>query len=146
MAFFVAPEWDIDDAEKSEMAKAILEVGQHYTSVLEKFDGKTTAWLSLGQCFATIYLSRMYAIHERHKDERAKHAASRPPPPKPAPSMTPTPQHAAPPPGQPVVRVNGGLQPPKEAPDPPNLRRADIGGLGVSVEFPPDHPLFRKPN
>lgn len=144
LAFFVAPEWALDDEEKREMAVAILDVGQHYTKVLEKFDAKTTAWINFGQAFAAIYITRLYEIHERRKDERKAAQATRPQPAPPPPRMTPEPMRPRPPENMEVVQVNGAtLQPEKKPEAPPEMRRATIPGANVQVEFPKDHPLFK---
>ena len=137
-----APEFALDTMEANEFAKATKELMDHYPDQMRWLDGKTGAWINFSQTALVIYGSKLTALKMRRAAQRPRavvvpiRAESAQQPvmqgsPRPMPQPAPLAE---------TMNGNSG----DAAPVPLDVRTGEIPGVGL-VEFPPDHPLFKKP-
>jgi hypothetical protein len=128
IAFLVqAPEFQLDDAEASEMAKAVSDVNALYP--VRWLTDEMVAWGTLAEVMFVVYGTKFAAYKLRRNLEKREVPGPRPAP-------RPTVVNPATPPDQ----MNGSA--PKERPPlSAELRTGEIAGVG-KIEFPADHPLM----
>lgn len=139
----VAEEFALDHSEAADLAKAYTDLAEHYPALV--LPAKASAIVNFGQAVTAIYGSRLFAFRLRMRMERNQ-------------SRAPTPTRAAQPVQQPAGATPGPngpvtLQPEPGAPPdmngapqgdvPSDIRTGEIPGVG-HIEFPPDHPLFKR--
>lgn len=139
-----APEFEMDAMEARALAKATKDLLDYYPDQMRWLDGRTGAWIGFSQTALVIYGSKLTALRMRRSTARQPASQG----PRVVPIRSVQEPRAEPvavrqPEQSPINGQGAGIANEDQSPVPADIRTGNIPGVG-EIEFPTDHPLFRK--